>query len=198
MWRKHWMLLLAAGAVGVIGCGGSDGTGQGSAGGGAGQGTGAAGSGPAAAVSAFLEAVRTGDDETARNMLSSIAREKTSQLGRGVTPPASDTARFEVGKVEYLAADGARVNCTWTDLDANGQPQTDRAQWMVRREPQGWRIVGVAYTVFEGEPPLLLDFENLEETLRKQQLAREEINRRAESKSLRAQRPENSQNSLRR
>ena len=48
----------------------------------------------------FLEAVRTGNDEKAAKMLSTVARQKTAALNRNVTPPASDTARFAVGKVD--------------------------------------------------------------------------------------------------
>ena len=50
---------------------------------------------------------------------------------------------------------------------------------MVRREGDGWRIAGVAATVFPGEPPLLLDFEKPEEMIEKQQWVRDEIRRRA-------------------
>jgi hypothetical protein len=136
--------------------------------------------GPAAAVSEFLEAVRTGNDEKATRMLSTLAREKTASLNRNVTPPASDTAKFAIGKVDYVDDEGARVASTWTDLDANGQPRTDEAIWVVRRQSDGWRVAGVAATVFPGEPPLVLSFEDPEDMLRKQQWVREEIRRRME------------------
>ncbi|MBN1393787.1 MAG: hypothetical protein JW959_01965 [Pirellulales bacterium] len=135
-------------------------------------------SGPAAAVFDFLEAVRTGNDEKAAQMLSALAREKTAALNRNVTPPASDTARFTVGKVERVGEGGARVASSWTDLDDNGEPRTDEALWMVRLEKEGWRIVGVGVRIFPDEPLLLLNFENPEEMFRKQQWAREEILRR--------------------
>ena len=77
--------------------------------------------------------------------------------------------------------DGARVPCTWTDIDEEGQRKSDDAIWVARREADGWRIAGVASTVFPGEPPLLLNFEDPEEMSRKQQLVREEIRRRSES-----------------
>ena len=41
-------------------------------------------------------------------MLSSVARKKTAALNRSVTPPASDTAKFTVGKVDYVNG-GAQV-----------------------------------------------------------------------------------------
>lgn len=137
--------------------------------------------GPSAAVYQFLEAIRTGNDERATAMLTPLARQKWGALGRGLNPPASDTARFELGPVEMLADDGARVASRWTDLDETGQSQTDEALWMVRREPEGWRIVGTAAVVFDGEPPLLLNYEDPEDTLRKLQLVRDEIARREQA-----------------
>ena len=134
--------------------------------------------GPEAAVTEFLEAVRTGNDEKANRLLSTVARQKTAALNRSVTPPASDTAKFTVGNVDYVGEDGARVSCTWTDLDADGQPKTDHAIWVCRREAEGWRIAGVAAQVFPGEDPLVLNFEDPEDMMRQQQWVREEIRRR--------------------
>ena len=136
--------------------------------------------GPAEAVAEFLEAVRTGNDEAAAGMLSAVTRQKTAALNYAVKPPASDTAKFTIGKVDYVSHDGARVACTWTDLDPDGQPKTDEAVWVLRREPNGWRIAGVAAQVFPGEPPLLLNFEDPEDMIQKQKWVREEIRRRME------------------
>lgn len=134
--------------------------------------------GPEATVAEFLEAVRTGNDEKAGKLLSTVARQKTAALNRSVTPPASDTAKFSVGSVDYVGDDGARVSCAWTDVDADGQPKTDHAIWVCRREAEGWRIAGVAAQVFPGEEPLVLNFEDPEDMLRQQQWVREEIRRR--------------------
>jgi hypothetical protein len=154
---------------------------------------------PAAAVSEFLEAVRTGNDEAASQMLSSIARKKTASLNRSVTPPASDTATFTVGKVDYVDG-GARVACTWTDLDADRQPRTDEAFWVVRREASGWRIAGVAAQVFPGEKPVFLNFEDPEDMVRQQQWVREELRRRMEKEEsgLQAQSTEKEEKPIRR
>ena len=161
---------------------------------------GAKAGGPDKAVAEFLEAVRTGNDEVATQMLSAVARQKTAALNRNVTPPASDTAKFTVGKVDYVGNDGARVACTWTDLDPDGQPKTDEAIWVVRREANGWRIAGVAAQVFPGEPPLLLNFEDPDDMFRKQQWVREEIRHRMEKeeKGLQAQGGEKEEKPIRR
>ena len=213
---RHWMLLLVFLVVGILGCGGSDpenGTpgandaesGPGGAAAESEPGDAADTSQPAAAVSVFLEALRKGNDKKVLQMYTARARQQAAELNRPFAPKGSDTAQFEVGAVEYLADDGARVRSRWTDLDRNRQPltdeilwHTDEILWMVRREPEGWRIAGMAATVFEGEPPLLLDFENLSETLRKIRALKEEIDRRTENETSAAQRPEISTDSFRR
>lgn len=135
---------------------------------------------PIAAVKVFLEAVRTGDDERVIQLFSEEARKQAGKLNRQFAPVGSDTARYEVfPDVQYLAPDGARVRSTWTDLDSQGKPRTDEITWMLRKESEGWRIAGMATVIFPGEPPLLLDFENMEETLRKIELLAQEIERRS-------------------
>lgn len=206
MWRNCWIVSLAMLAVSMIGCGGSgqasqeEGGGDGSAQSGATASQDPAGEreGPAAAVFAFLEAVRTGDDEKAASMLTEMARKKTAEMDIEVAPPGSDTARFEIGKVTLLPGDRAQVAATWSDLDANSRRRTDEVVWMLRREPKGWRIGGVAATVFKDKPPLLLNFEDPEEMLRKQQWVQEEMRRRAEQRNLQAQGEEIPKNSIRR
>jgi len=133
---------------------------------------------PEGAVYQFLTAIRAGDDRNTEAMFTKLARAKIAELQYNVTPPGSDTARFAVGKVEYVADDGARVEATWSDLDVDGKRQAENMLWMVRREPEGWRIAGMAANVFPGEPPVLLDFENLQEALQKLQMLKEEIAKR--------------------
>lgn len=212
MLRNHgWLKLVTLAVIGILGCGKSEGPIQQSAtsqhhdvqatasiNASAAPNSLANLEAPAAACYEFLDAVRTGNDEKASRMLSSTAREKVDALKLGITPPASDTARFTLGKVKYVNEDGAQVESTWTDTDDNGQPCSDTAVWVLRREEQGWRVVGVAATIFSGEPPLLLNFEDPEDMIKKQQWVREEIRRRAEKENLQAKEPDNSENSMRR
>ncbi len=167
---KRWMLAMALLSVAGIGCGGPDGdsapapdkeTSE----------TAAVKAPqiepPAAAVAEFLEAVRTGNDQKAALMFTPAARAQVSQLGYQVAPTKSDTATFSVGEVIYLEGGGARVEATWTDLG-----RTDEMLWMLRSGTEGWRIAGMAATVFEGQPRLLLDFENLEQAMEKIRMLR--------------------------
>jgi len=192
MWCKRWWVLLAVLTVGVAGCGDS------------GQGADSQVTkdsrkdGPAVAVREFLEAVRTGNDEKATMMLTAKAREKTAEMHMEVAPPGSDTAQFEVGKVSYEGEHEAQVASTWCDLDGDAQSRTDEIVWLLRQDAEGWRISGVAATVFAGEPPVKLNFEEPEEMLKKQQQVAEELRRRSQEANSQAQKPENSQNSIRR
>ncbi|MGA2035585.1 MAG: hypothetical protein ABSG68_25330, partial [Thermoguttaceae bacterium] len=129
MLARYCTLLSVCLMVGVMGCGKSHGGGNTAASGQGDAATAQAGPqpGPAAVVAEFLEAVRTGNDQHVMQMLSPLARQKMAEKNRSVTPPASDTAKFEVGSVDYVGSDGARVACTWIDLDENGKPRTDHS-----------------------------------------------------------------------
>lgn len=133
-------------------------------------------------VRQFLTAIRTGDEVKSNDLLTPLARQKTSEQDMAVAPMGSESASFTVGEVE-LPEEGkgelAHVSSTWTDIDDDGQSHTDDILWVLRREEQGWRIAGMATKVFVDQPPLLLDFEDPVDMRRKQQLAEAEMERRA-------------------
>lgn len=134
--------------------------------------------GPDRVVYEFLEAVRVGDDDAAAAMLTTLARKRTSEYGMVVAPPGSDTASFKVGKVTFSEKDRARVQSTWTDINAQGSPHTDRIEWLLKREKAGWRIWGLVTRVYEDLDPIELNFEKPEEMERKQAEAERELARR--------------------
>lgn len=129
----------------------------------------------------FLEAIRRGDDAAARGLLSSAARTKTEELGLSVAPPVEDTATYTVKACEVVgdAGDVVHVATTWTDTDADGFQTSDNVVWVVRLDPEGWRVVGMAMRVFDDLPPLLLNFEDPEDMIAKQAMVAEELERRA-------------------
>ena len=156
---------------------------------------------PEAAVRKFLEAVRTGNDRVAEAMFTDLARERIKELDIQVAPRGSDTAKFEVSKAELLGDDGARVPCEWTDTDSDGKVRVDKMTWMLRKQPEGWRVAGMAAVVLEGEDPLLLDFEEPKETLQKLERLREEVARRSSTQAEgppQAGNPPNSEEPIRR
>jgi hypothetical protein len=191
---KRWMLLLALLSVAGLGCGGSSGNSDPPAKGDEKESPVAASprlEPPCAAVAEFLEAVRVGDDTKAASMFTPAARTQVAQLGLQVAPKKSDTATFVVGDVEYLDGGGARVVATWTDMG-----KTDEMLWMLRSGSEGWRIAGMAAAVFPNEPPLLLNFENLEEAMNQIRMLKETIEQR--EARLQAQQPAAPQSPIRR
>jgi hypothetical protein len=132
---------------------------------------------PDAAVTDFLEAIRVGDDKKAEAMLTDLARQKTAQMDLMVAPAGSSSASFKIAVVEVIEGQVAHVSSIWTDTGDDGKPQTNEFVWALRLEPQGWRIAGVAVALFPNQPPLLLDFEDPADMLRKQQMAEAEMQR---------------------
>ncbi len=137
------------------------------------------------AVVTFLEAIKRGDDDAARRMLTVTARAKTEELGISVAPPVNDTATYAVQECQVVGDSGdlVHVATTWTDIDAEGFQSSDNVIWVVRLDPEGWRVVGMAMRIFEDMPPLLLNFEDPEDMLAKQAMVAEELTRRATGSS---------------
>jgi hypothetical protein len=135
-----------------------------------------------ATVVAFLEAIKRGDDGAARGLLTKVARLKTEELGISVAPPVADTATYSVREAEVVGEsdDLVHVGTTWTDVDGDGFKTTENVVWVVRLDPEGWRVVGMAMRVFEDMAPLLLNFEDPEDMLSKQEMVAQEIQKRSQ------------------
>jgi hypothetical protein len=139
------------------------------------------------AVQQFLEAFKAGNDAKAEALLSTLAQKKTKEAGLQVAPKGSDTAQFEIGRVQYLKQDGnvadgmddsavgARVATTCSDIGKDGDRRKDEVVWVLRKESDGWRIAGMAAVVIPGRDPILLDFEDPEETQLKIEKAKREL-----------------------
>jgi hypothetical protein len=136
------------------------------------QSTSSLGATPEKAVAEFLEAVRTGNDESAAALLTPTARQKTAEENLAVAPPGRPTAKFTVGKVEYVTAskDGAHVLSSWSDTNEDGSVRTDEIIWVLRKEPEGWRIVGSVMKIFPDKDPLVLNYEDPQDMKRKLQM----------------------------
>jgi hypothetical protein len=155
-----------------------------------GGGSGSAAAEPAkAAVVTFLDAIKRGDDAAASGMLTKVARAKTEELGLSVAPPVNPTAAYSIRDCELVSEDGdlVHVGTTWTDTDADGFTSTDNVVWVVRLDPEGWRVVGMAMRIFDDMPPLLLNFEDPEDMLAKQELVATELQKRAQQAAAKTQ-----------
>jgi hypothetical protein len=152
--------------------------------------------GPAqATVVAFLDAIKRGDDPFARSLLTQMARAKTEEMAISVAPPVNDTATYSVRGCEVVsdAGDIVHVATTWTDVDSDGFKSSENVVWVTRLDPEGWRIVGMAMRVFDDLPPLLLDFEDPEDMLAKQQMVADELQKRARQAAAAGSQPRTAQ-----
>jgi hypothetical protein len=143
---------------------------------------GTAGAEPAkASVVKFLDAMKRGDEAAARGMLTTVARAKTEEMGISVAPPVPDTATYTIRDCEIVSDtnDLAHVATTWSDVDETGAPTSENIVWAVRLDPEGWRVVGMAMKIFEDMPPLLLNFEDPQDMIAKQEMVASELTRRA-------------------
>lgn len=134
---------------------------------------------PKAALEKFLSAIKAGDDETAASMLTPLARQKTSEMGLNVAPPGSDTATFKVIGIEMKGTTGAYVACEWNEIDSQGELSTDQVIWVMAKQEAGWRIAGMVAKIFPDLDAIVFNFEDPEDMMRKQEMAMQEMERRA-------------------
>lgn len=134
---------------------------------------------PKVSLERFLTAIKAGDDETAASMLTPLARQKTSEMGLNVAPPGSDTATFKVIGVEMKGTTGAYVACEWNEVDEAGERSTDQVVWVMAKQEAGWRIAGMVAKIFPDLDAIVFNFEDPEDMIRKQEMAMQEMERRA-------------------
>ena len=182
LWAACLLTGCGLAALALAGCSGS----------GAAVAVAAAGTEPAkATVTAFLEAIKRGDDPGAQAMLTKVARAKTQELGISVAPPVTSTATYSIRECEVIpgAEDLVHVGTTWTDTDPDGFTTTENVVWAVRLDPEGWRVAGMATRIFDDMPPLLLNFEDPEDMIAKQELVAQELQKRAQQAAQQAKQP---------
>ncbi len=144
---------------------------------------------PDAVVAAFLDALRDGDDAVAEALLTTIARRETREHELAVQTPGAPSARYQIGEVKHLQG-GVHVNSSWSELDESGDEFTYDIVWVLRQEPIGWRVAGMATAVNPAKPPIYLNFEDVPDLLEKWRQADAELAaQEQEAQSLRAAQP---------
>lgn len=108
----------------------------------------------------FLDAIRVGNTEVSSSLLTPLALKRIVENEMSFAPPASENARFKVGKVEMFEADKAAVDSVWTDVDADGQPTNEAMTWALKLTDGQWRISGLIAYMGANQPPIVVDFEN--------------------------------------
>jgi len=117
---------------------------------------------PEEVVTEFLNAMKTGNDGVAAGLLTALARTETAKHDLAVQPPGSTTAEYEVTAGEIAADDPAlaQVGCVWIERDDAGAEHSEEAVWFLRKQPEGWRVCGMALQIPTREEPLVFDFED--------------------------------------
>jgi hypothetical protein len=123
---------------------------------------------PDQVVSTFLNALRTGDSPTTEALLTSKAREELAKHSLSVDVVSAPNSTYQVRPAEVLPNDpsGAHVSSIWTEKFDDGD-ETYEIIWALRRQPDGWRMAGMAMELIPGQQMQFLNFENPEDMLRK-------------------------------
>jgi hypothetical protein len=120
-------------------------------------------------VEMFADCVRRGDRDAMFKLITPAARQDIQKSGQQLDPPGSPEASFKIGSIKYLDndKDAAYVESLWIEpAEVAGQPPKEtEVLWAVQLELEGWRISGLAIDQGNDQPPFLLDFENLAESL---------------------------------
>lgn len=121
---------------------------------------------PEVVVAAFLNALRDGNDQVTEQLLSDIARTETAKHELTVQPPGTPTATYQIGDVR-LVPGGAHVHSTWSEKFDDGTDASYEIVWVLRQQPDGWRIAGMATEIEPGQPAVFLNFEDPADMLAK-------------------------------
>ena len=161
------VLLLAA-----IGCGGKNSsteTAQGQAGATGGAApqavvTNGATTEPGEIVALFLDSLRRGDEKVANGVLTAQAQASLAKTDYTIDPLGTEDGKYTIGRVGFVEGDTSTglVECVWTEPNPEaGKPPVEmEIVCEVHKEPQGWRISGMAVKMAGTEETFVLDFED--------------------------------------
>jgi hypothetical protein len=126
---------------------------------------------PSAAVTQFFTALQQGDQQVIDALLTTQARAAIEANPEyGVQSVPNPDAKFEVGTVTVIDdPPGAHVQGIWSEPQPTGPPEGMEVAWILRNEPIGWRVMGLA--VKTDAEPLVINFEDPADAHRKKQEA---------------------------
>lgn len=118
---------------------------------------------PAEIVSQFLDRVRRGGEgDSASDLLSKLAQQEMTRIGRPLQFPGSPDTTFEVRPaIPVPSQEGlVWVHTFLSESGESGETTQYEAVWTLRQESAGWRIAGVAIDQGDNLEPLQIDFED--------------------------------------
>lgn len=131
---------------------------------------------PRQAVYDFLVSVKSGDHSTATALLTTAAQQEAWKNGLAISGEGFPDAKFSISESQLLENQEAHVMTIWQNEREMGAQKSFECVWLLRQEPHGWCIQGMA-TRLEVEPPqvLELNFENQAEMQQRQQWAQKQM-----------------------
>nr|WP_143547890.1 hypothetical protein [Rhodopirellula sp. SM50] len=121
---------------------------------------------PAEVVSQLLDRVRRGGQEASSNeLLTKLAQQELTRIGRPFQFPGSPDTRFEVRQAFPVPDqdDAVWVHTFLTEPIDSGESFQYEVVWTLRKETEGWRVSGFVIDQGDGMEPLEFDFENGDE-----------------------------------
>jgi hypothetical protein len=118
---------------------------------------------PTDIVSQFLDQVRRGGDNTAAgDLLTQAAQMELKRIGRSVQPIGTPNASFKVTRGEAHPDDpnAMIVHSIWSEPNEEGGQSDSEVLWGLKREPNGWRISGLAVEPEPGVDLVVVNFED--------------------------------------
>ncbi|QEG01111.1 hypothetical protein Mal15_51870 [Stieleria maiorica] len=121
---------------------------------------------PTEVVSQFLDRVRRGGQEASSSeLLTKLAQQELTRIGRPFEFPGSPDTVFEVRQAFPVPDqdDAVWVHTYLVEPGDSGQNFQYEVVWTLRKESEGWRVSGFAIDQGDGMEPLEFDFENGDE-----------------------------------
>ncbi len=118
---------------------------------------------PTEVVSQLLDRVRRGGQEASSNeLLTKLAQQELTRIGRPFQFPGSPDTRFEVREAFPVPDqdDAVWVHALLTEPSDSGENFQYEVVWTLRKETEGWRVSGFVIDQGDGMEPLEFDFEN--------------------------------------
>jgi hypothetical protein len=118
---------------------------------------------PTEIVSQFLDRVRRGgEDSNASELLTKLAQQEMTRIGRPLQLPGSPDTTFEVRNAIPVPNDDQSVwvHTYLSEFAESGEEIQYEVVWTLRKETAGWRISGFVIDQGENLDPLEIDLEN--------------------------------------
>ena len=127
---------------------------------------------PEQVITVFLNALRGGDSPTTESLLTAKAREELAKHSMSVDVQPAPDAIFEIRAAQILPdnVSGAHVSSIWTEKFEGGE-ETYEIVWVLRHQPEGWRVAGLMTQLIPDQAAQFLNFENPADMLKKKEEA---------------------------